>query len=52
VADRPIDAVIDHAAILQRQVDELSREVLLIAFAVLCLSVGMMFLSWRLWHAG
>jgi hypothetical protein len=50
-SDRPIDAVIDHAASLQRQVDRLSQEVLLLALIVFCIAAGMLLLGVHLWHA-
>lgn len=49
-AERPIDAVIDHAAALQQQVDRLAHEVALLALAGLCLGLGLMLMSYRLWH--
>jgi hypothetical protein len=51
-AERPIDAVIDHAANLQQQVDQLSREVALLAFAAICLSLALMGVVAWLLHDG
>jgi hypothetical protein len=47
--DRPIDALIDHAASLQRQVDQLSREVTILGLAGLFLAVALCVVMARSW---
>jgi hypothetical protein len=46
-----VDTLIDHAAALQREVDQLREEVLLLALAGIALGMALMLMGWKLWHA-
>jgi len=44
------ETFMDHAADLQREVDRLGDELLMIALAGLALAVACMIMGWQLWH--
>jgi len=47
----PVDTLIDHAAELQQQMDAISRELLLLAVAVMALGIAVTMLGVKLWRA-
>ena len=50
MGDDRINALWDHAADLQNQVSRLNDELVTLAIASLALALGVMFLTWKLWH--
>lgn len=45
-----VDILIDSAADLQRQINQLNEELLTLALALLGLALGFVVVSWKLWH--
>jgi hypothetical protein len=47
----PIDGLIDHGASLQRAVDQLAREIMLLTLASLMLALAVALLGARVWRS-
>lgn len=45
-----VDILIDSAADLQRQINQLNEEVLALALALLGLGLGYLLMCWKLWR--
>lgn len=46
-----VDALIDHNAAMQRQINRLASEMLLLALAAIALAAGCTILGWQAWRA-